>query len=157
MLFLVANINWTLQIETRTTDAQSHSWLGHYFYSNHYGCAPRGAKGVKITRRAQGSILKSVFVLTFSPNWKQLWNMYLIKSTKFIKKRLFSDSFSKLTQFGQNIIAKPQLGIVHWSFKFFSHRTPCIPGGASIRPSIHSEDIMVFVFAFDISEWWRPL
>ena len=22
---------------------------------------------------------------------------------------------------------------------------------------IHSEDIMVFIFVFDISEWWRPL
>ena len=35
---------------------ESHSRTGHYFYLNLYGCAPRGARGVKRTGRAQESI-----------------------------------------------------------------------------------------------------
>ena len=26
-----------------------------------------------------------------------------------------------------------------------------------LTPRVHSEDIIVFVFVFNISEWWRPL
>ena len=40
----------TAKIEKRLIWSESifiHSWFGHYFRSNPYGCAPRGPRGVK--------------------------------------------------------------------------------------------------------------
>ena len=40
----------TLSIQLKVpndNETKSHSWFGHYFCSNLYGCAPRGPRGVK--------------------------------------------------------------------------------------------------------------
>ena len=64
---------------------------------------------------------------------------------------MFSYSFLNLTQFELNISAPNHQNIVKGgSAGYFD--TPGIPWGR-----IHSEDIMVFVIVFDISEWWHPL
>ena len=63
--------NWARLANWYNAGLQSfaHSRIGQYFYSNTYGCAPRGAKDVKRTGRAQGSLPWCVFALMFSPNW----------------------------------------------------------------------------------------
>ena len=75
---------------------------------------------------SQGSIPWYVFTLIFSPNQTNFKKPHKIK--KIYQKLLFCDGFSKFVQFGLNI---------------------------STPENIHSEDIMVFVFVFDISELWR--
>ena len=114
------------------------------FYSNLFGHNPRGARGVKRTGRAQGSIPWCVFALIFSPNWTNFEKPHRIK--KIYQKWLFSDSFSKFVQFELNISTNHIKILILWSFLFFWH--PWHSYG-----HIHSEDIIGFVFVFDIFEW----
>ena len=90
----------------------THSRFGHYFYSNLYGRAPRGPRGVKMTGRTQGSIPWYVFALVFSQNWENYKKPQ--KSTKIVKKRLFFGDFSNLIHFKLKTSAKTYHGINSW-------------------------------------------
>ena len=74
----------------------------------------------------------------------------LIKSRKSIKNECFMMGFSKFLQFGLDIIAKTHQVTDYLVLLFFL--TPL-----ELLGSFHSEDITVFAFVFNISEWWRPL
>ena len=99
---------------------ESHSRIEHYFYSNLYGRAPRGARSVKRTGREKGSILRCVCTLIFSPNWRNFENPLKIK--KICQK--WRDDLSKFVQYGLNISKKHIKLLIIWSFKFLSGGTP---------------------------------
>ena len=71
----------------------SQSWIGHYFYSNIYGCAPRGVRRT------------FCFCTNIQPKLNKIWQNVL-KLEKSIKKWLFCNGFSKFVQFGLNIGSK---------------------------------------------------
>ena len=82
-----------------------------------------GARGVKKTGRAQGSISWCVFALIFSPNWTNFEKPHKIK--KIYQNWLFCDGFSKFVQFGLNISTKRPQVIDPWVLPFFL--TPLAP------------------------------
>ena len=103
----------------------SQSWIGHYFYSNIYGCAPRGVRRT------------FCFCTNIQPKLNKIWQNVL-KLEKSIKKWLFCNGFSKFVQFGLNIGSKTHQVIDPLVLLVFWYPVGCI----------HSEDMMVFVLFF---------
>ena len=117
----------------------SQSWIGHYFYSNIYGCAPRGVRRT------------FCFCTNIQPKLNKIWQNVL-KLEKSIKKWLFCNGFSKFVQFGLNIGSKTHQVIDPLVLLFLWQ--PWQPWG---RGGIHSEDIMFFcmflIFLSDVAPY----
>ena len=101
-----------------------------------YTDAPPGVP--RVLKESEGHNYQYLdFALIISPNWT-------------IKNDCFVMVFQILCNLGWILAQKHIKLLILWSFWVFWH--PWHPWGR-----IHIEDIMVFVFVFDISEWWRPL
>ena len=126
--FLVMFVQFIAEMGIRRKAPCSHSWLGHYFYSNHQGSAPRGTRGVKSAETSK-----------------------IVKTEKNRQKCLFSDSFSNFLQFRLNICAPNLHEFVQWMMALLLTPLDFLAGGTFIQK------ISSFQYLFlNYSEWWRP-
>ena len=120
--------NLIKEVKTTINSLFSHSRFGHYFYSNHYGHAPRGPRVVKNQISFIQMKLLS-FCASIEPKLQKLR-----KTVKTVEMPIF---FNLSSIFAYQMFMSLFSGWWH----FFWH-----PWGCWGR--IHIEDIMVLVFVF---------
>ena len=99
----------------------AHSRIGHYFYSNPYGCAPWGARGVKRTGRAQGLIPTCVFALIFSLDWTNFEKPHKIKKI-YPKMTVLWRFFKVCSIWAKYYLTQKHIKVVTLvTFQFFWH------------------------------------